>query len=86
MKFGRVICLTLDPQQCLEVSLKQLSGMLEVGDSVTHVDQLLAEAQDFHMLTAVSLAPFTVCHLGCVYTHKLVPCFTFLSFTFSFPS
>ncbi|XP_050688472.1 guanine nucleotide exchange factor DBS-like isoform X4 [Eriocheir sinensis] len=42
-------------QQCLEVSLKQLSGMLEVGDSVTHVDQLLGEAQDFHMLTADQL-------------------------------
>lgn len=44
-------------QTSLEVSLKQLSGMLEVGDSVGHVDQLLAEAQDFHMMTAVSLHP-----------------------------
>ncbi|XP_045623391.1 guanine nucleotide exchange factor DBS isoform X5 [Procambarus clarkii] len=42
-------------QTCLEVSLKQLSGMSEVGDSVLHVDQLLAEAQDFHMLTADQL-------------------------------
>ncbi|XP_045118170.1 guanine nucleotide exchange factor DBS-like isoform X4 [Portunus trituberculatus] len=42
-------------QTSLEVSLKQLSGMLEVGDSVVHVDQLLAEAQDFHMMTADQL-------------------------------
>ncbi|KAG7165388.1 guanine nucleotide exchange factor MCF2L2-like [Homarus americanus] len=40
---------------CLEVSLKQLSGMSEIGDSVVHVDQLLAEAQDFHVLTADQL-------------------------------
>ncbi|KAK8737642.1 hypothetical protein OTU49_017430 [Cherax quadricarinatus] len=42
-------------QTCLEVSLKQLSAMSEIGDSVIHVDQLLAEAQDFHMLTADQL-------------------------------
>ncbi|XP_042228401.1 guanine nucleotide exchange factor DBS-like isoform X1 [Homarus americanus] len=42
-------------QTCLEVSLKQLSGMSEIGDSVVHVDQLLAEAQDFHVLTADQL-------------------------------
>lgn len=29
--------------------------MSEIGDSVHHVDQLLAEAQDFHMMTAVSV-------------------------------
>ncbi|KAG0713104.1 Guanine nucleotide exchange factor DBS [Chionoecetes opilio] len=42
-------------QTTLEVSLKQLSSMMEVGDSVGHVDQLLADAQDFHMLTADQL-------------------------------
>ncbi|XP_068248692.1 guanine nucleotide exchange factor DBS-like isoform X4 [Palaemon carinicauda] len=42
-------------QTCLEESLKQLSGMSEVGDSVVHVDQLLAEAQDFHMICADQL-------------------------------
>ncbi|XP_066965986.1 guanine nucleotide exchange factor DBS-like isoform X4 [Macrobrachium rosenbergii] len=42
-------------QTCLEESLKQLSGMSEVGDSVAHVDQLLAEAQDFHMMCADQL-------------------------------
>ncbi|XP_071514247.1 guanine nucleotide exchange factor DBS-like isoform X2 [Panulirus ornatus] len=42
-------------QTCLEISLKQLAEMSEVGDSVGHVDQLLAEAQDFHMLTADQL-------------------------------
>lgn len=42
-------------QQCLEISLKQLSAMSEIGDSVHHVDQLLAEAQDFHMMTADQL-------------------------------
>ncbi|KAK4316259.1 hypothetical protein Pmani_012567 [Petrolisthes manimaculis] len=42
-------------QTSLEISLKQLSGMVEVGDSVTHVDQLLEEAQDFHMMTADQL-------------------------------
>lgn len=55
-------------QTSLEISLKQLSGMVEVGDSVTHVDQLLEEAQDFHMMTAVCINMIYLILSHCLFT------------------
>ncbi|XP_076045191.1 guanine nucleotide exchange factor DBS-like isoform X5 [Oratosquilla oratoria] len=42
-------------QSQMDVSLKKLASMCEIGDSVAHVDQLLQEAQEFHGQTADQL-------------------------------